>query len=104
MVILSAALKGISPELLEAARVDGATERQVFRRITLPLLAPTIAVVATTIIITALKTFDIVYVDDQRQLRHRRSWPTACIKELFTNGEPDGPARSRWSCCSRSSR
>ena len=38
MVILSAALKGISPELLEAARVDGATERQVFRRITLPLL------------------------------------------------------------------
>ncbi len=36
MVILSAALKGINPELLEAARVDGATERQVFRRITLP--------------------------------------------------------------------
>ena len=36
MVILSAALKGINPELLEAARVDGATERQVFRRIMLP--------------------------------------------------------------------
>ena len=62
MVILSAALKGINPELLEAARVDGATERQVFRRITLPLLAPTVAVVSTTMIITALKAFDVVYV------------------------------------------
>lgn len=62
MVILSAALKGINPELLEAARVDGATEGQLFRRITLPLLAPTLAVVMTTMVITALKAFDIVYV------------------------------------------
>jgi alpha-glucoside transport system permease protein len=62
MVILSAALKGISVELLEAARVDGATELQVFRRITFPLLLPTIAVVSTTMVITALKAFDIVYV------------------------------------------
>jgi len=62
MVILSAALKGISPELLEAARVDGANELQVFRGITFPLLLPTIAVVATTMIITALKAFDVVYV------------------------------------------
>jgi len=62
MVILSAGLKGISTELLEAARVDGATEWHVFRHIILPLLAPTIAVVATTMVITALKAFDIVYV------------------------------------------
>ena len=48
-------------ELLEAARVDGANEIQVFRGIVLPLLAPTIAVVATTIVIYALKTFDVVY-------------------------------------------
>jgi alpha-glucoside transport system permease protein len=61
MVILSAGLKGISTELLEAARVDGANEWQVFRGIIFPLLLPTIAVVATTIIITALKAFDIVY-------------------------------------------
>lgn len=61
MVILSSGLKGISTELLEAARVDGANELQVFRRIILPLLQPTIAVVATTIIIYALKTFDVVY-------------------------------------------
>ncbi|HET9519719.1 MAG TPA: sugar ABC transporter permease [Candidatus Limnocylindrales bacterium] len=62
MVIISAALKGISAELLEAARVDGATEWQVFRRIVFPLLLPTIAVISTTMIITALKAFDIVYV------------------------------------------
>jgi alpha-glucoside transport system permease protein len=61
MVILSAGLKGISTELLEAARVDGANEWQVFRNIILPLLLPTIFVVGTTIVITALKSFDIVY-------------------------------------------
>jgi alpha-glucoside transport system permease protein len=61
MVILSAGLKGISPELLEAARVDGANELQVFRAIILPLLLPTIFVVGTTIVITALKSFDIVF-------------------------------------------
>lgn len=62
MVILSAGLKGISTELLEAARVDGANEWQVFRNIILPLLAPTMAVVATTMVIFALKTFDVIYV------------------------------------------
>jgi alpha-glucoside transport system permease protein len=61
MVILSAGIKSIDRELLEAARCDGATEWQVFRRIMLPLLAPTLAVVTTTMIIFALKTFDIVY-------------------------------------------
>jgi alpha-glucoside transport system permease protein len=62
MVILSAAYKGIPKELLEAARVDGATELQVFWRITIPMMKPTIAVVATTMIINVLKVFDIVYV------------------------------------------
>jgi alpha-glucoside transport system permease protein len=62
MVIISAALKGISSELLEAARVDGANEIQVLRRIVIPLLRPTLTVITTTMIITALKVFDIVYV------------------------------------------
>jgi alpha-glucoside transport system permease protein len=62
MVILSAGLKGISGELLEAARIDGARELQVFFRIILPLLRPTIVVVATTLVINVLKIFDIVYV------------------------------------------
>lgn len=62
MVIISAALKGISTELLEAARVDGATEGQIVRRIIIPLLMPTLTVITTTMIIVALKVFDIVYV------------------------------------------
>lgn len=62
MVILSAAYKGIPRELIEAARVDGANEWQVFWRMTLPMMKPTIAVVATTMVINVLKVFDIVYV------------------------------------------
>ncbi len=62
MVILSAALKGIPGELLEAARVDGAGEITIFRRVLLPLLMPTVTVVGTTLVIFALKAFDIVYV------------------------------------------
>jgi alpha-glucoside transport system permease protein len=61
-VILSAALKGVPVELLEAARLDGASEVMVFRRIVFPLLLPTITVVATTLVIFALKAFDVVYV------------------------------------------
>ena len=62
MVILSAGLKGISTEVLEAARVDGANEWQIFKSIILPLLSPTIAVVGTTLVIFALKMFDLVWV------------------------------------------
>jgi alpha-glucoside transport system permease protein len=62
MVILSAGLKGIPTEVIEAARVDGANEFQIFRRIIMPLVAPTMAVVATTLVIQALKIFDIVWV------------------------------------------
>ena len=61
-VILSAGLKGIAPEILEAARVDGASELRIFRHVIVPLMSPTIAVVATTMVIFALKAFDIVYV------------------------------------------
>jgi len=62
MVILSAAYKGIPRELLEAARVDGANEWQLFWGVTLPMMKSTIAVVATTMVINVLKIFDIVYV------------------------------------------
>ena len=91
MVILSAGLKGISTELLEAARIDGATELQVFFRIILPLLAPTIAVVATTVVITALKTFDIIYV------MTGGLYDTSVIgfefyREQFTNRDPGAAA------------
>lgn len=62
MVVLSAAIKGVPIELIEAARIDGANEWQVFRRITLPSIAGTLAVVVTTTIILVLKVFDIVRV------------------------------------------
>ena len=62
MVILSAGLKGMSEEVLEAARVDGANEWNLFWRIKVPMLNSTIAVVTTTMVIFALKAFDIVYV------------------------------------------
>jgi alpha-glucoside transport system permease protein len=62
MVVLSAALKSISGEVLEAARVDGANEWQLFWRVTFPLLGATMAVVVTIMLVFALKTFDVVYV------------------------------------------
>jgi alpha-glucoside transport system permease protein len=62
MVVLSAAIKAIPDEILEAARIDGASEWQVFRRIMVPNITPTIVVVTTYMIINALKVFDIVFV------------------------------------------
>jgi len=62
MVILYAALKGIDEALLEAARLEGATEFQIFFKITLPLMMPTVTVVTTTLVINVLKVFDVVYV------------------------------------------
>ena len=62
MVVLSAAIKSIPDEILEAARIDGANELQVFRRIIVPSILPTIAVVTTYMVINAMKVFDIVFV------------------------------------------
>jgi alpha-glucoside transport system permease protein len=62
MTILSAAVKGLPSEVLEAARVDGASEWQVFWSIMLPMILPTIIVVTTTLVINILKIFDIVFV------------------------------------------
>jgi alpha-glucoside transport system permease protein len=60
MVVIAAGLSAIPRDVLEAARTDGATEWQVFRRVTVPLLAPVLAVVFVTMIINVLKVFDIV--------------------------------------------
>jgi alpha-glucoside transport system permease protein len=62
MVVLSAAIKAIPVELIEAARIDGASELQVFFKVIIPSILPTIVVVATYMIINALKVFDIVFV------------------------------------------
>jgi len=62
MVVLSAAIKGVSVEILEAARLDGASERQIFFGIIVPIIKGSIITVATTIAIAVLKIFDIVFV------------------------------------------
>ncbi len=62
MVVLSAAIKGVSTEIIEAARLDGASERQLFFRVIVPVIRGSIITVATTIAIATLKIFDIVYV------------------------------------------
>jgi alpha-glucoside transport system permease protein len=62
MVLLSAAVKGIPNEIIEAARIDGANEFQIFWRVIIPMIRSTIVVVSTTIIILVLKVFDIVFV------------------------------------------
>ncbi len=61
-VILSAAIKSIPSELMEAARTDGANERQIFFRIIVPMVSLPIAVLAVTLIVNVVKLFDLVYV------------------------------------------
>lgn len=62
MVLLSSAIKGVPTETIEAARIDGATEVQIFWRVMIPQIGSTIAVVYTTILIAVLKIFDIIFV------------------------------------------
>ena len=61
MVVIAAGLSAMPRDVLEAARTDGATEWQTFRRVTVPLLAPVLSVVFVTMIINVLKVFDIVF-------------------------------------------
>jgi alpha-glucoside transport system permease protein len=62
MVVLSAAIKSIPASILEAARIDGASEMQVFRWVIVPTILPTIVVVTTYMVINAMKVFDIVFI------------------------------------------
>lgn len=65
MVLLAAGMASIPRDALEAARIDGATEWQVFRRVTAPLLRPVLIVVFVTLVINVFKIFDIVFVMQQ---------------------------------------
>ena len=85
LVVVSAGLKGIPSEVIEAARVDGATERQIFWHVILPMLRSVMVVVTVTLIINSLKVFDLVYVMtfgnyDTDVLANRM------FKEMFTFG------------------
>ncbi|MEV6732626.1 MULTISPECIES: ABC transporter permease subunit [unclassified Streptomyces] len=62
MVLIGAGLAAIPRDALEAARMDGASEGQIFRRITVPLLAPVLTVVFVTLVINVMKVFDLVYI------------------------------------------
>ena len=62
MVVLSAAIKGLPSEVIEAARIDGARESQIFFRVVVPMIRGSIITVATTVAIAVLKVFDIVFV------------------------------------------
>jgi alpha-glucoside transport system permease protein len=83
MVILSAAIKSIPDEIIEAARIDGASEWQVFRRIIVPSILPTIVVVATYMVINSLKVFDIVFVMGNAELNQTEVIAERMIRWFF---------------------
>jgi multiple sugar transport system permease protein/alpha-glucoside transport system permease protein len=62
MILIAAGLAGVDRNLLEAARVDGANEWQVFRKVTVPMLAPVLVVVLVTLMINVMKIFDLIYI------------------------------------------
>ena len=88
MVVLSAALKGISEEVIEAARTDGASEWDIFRRIQFPLLSLPIAVVTVWLLINVIKVFDIIYVlTGGGPGNASEVIAFSMVDETFTNGE-----------------
>lgn len=86
MVVLSAAIKAIPSEIIEAARIDGASELQVFRRIVVPTIAPTIAVVVTYMVITAMKVFDLVFVIGSAESNQTEVIAERMIRNFFILG------------------
>jgi alpha-glucoside transport system permease protein len=88
MVVISAALKGISEEVIEAARTDGASEWDIFRRIQLPLLSLPISVVTVWLLINVIKVFDIIYVmTGGGPGGASEVIAFSMVDETFTNGE-----------------
>lgn len=83
MILLSGAIKGVPEETLEAARLDGANERQIFFRVIIPQIRGTILTVFITVLILVLKVFDIVYVLTNGQARSNVI-ANMFFQELFT--------------------
>jgi alpha-glucoside transport system permease protein len=87
-VVISAALKGISEEVIEAARTDGASEWDIFRRIQLPLLSLPLSVVTVWLLINVIKVFDIIYVmTGGGPGGASEVIAFSMVDETFTNGE-----------------
>jgi alpha-glucoside transport system permease protein len=83
MVVLSSAIKAIPSEIVEAARIDGASELQVFWRIVVPTIMPTIVVVTTYMVINAMKVFDIVFVMGNAESNHTEVIAERMIRWFF---------------------
>ena len=87
MVVLSAAIKAIPTEVVEAATLDGATGMKLFRKVTIPMIRGTLVVVLTTIMIAVLKVFDIV-----RTMTNGNFGTQVVANEMYTqafrSGEP----------------
>ena len=86
MVLLSAAVKGVPIDTIEAARIDGANERQIFFRVTVPQIWGTVITVFITVLITVLKAFDIVYVMTNGNF-NTDIIAVRFFNELFRNGD-----------------
>lgn len=80
LTFVAVGLAAIPREVIEASRVDGATEGQILRRVTIPLLSPVLLVVFVTLVIAALKVFDLVFViaptsaEDEATVLAREIW------------------------------
>lgn len=85
MVLLSAAIKSVPEETLEAARLDGATEAQSFFRVVVPQIWPTVITVFITVLIVVMKIFDIVYVTTNGNF-NTNVIGVEFFNQLFTNG------------------
>ena len=85
MVLLSAAVKGVPDDTLEAARIDGANERQTFFRIVVPQIWPTVITVFITVLIGVMKIFDIPYVMTNGNF-NTNVITLDFYNQLFTNG------------------
>ena len=83
MVVLSSAIKGVPSELLEAARIDGANEIQIFLGVIVPYIRGTIITITTTVIIMVLKVFDIVFVMTSGQFE-TQVIANRMFQEMFT--------------------
>ena len=86
MVLLSAAIKGVPDDTLEAARIDGATERQVFFRVVVPQIWGSVVTVFITVLIGVMKIFDVVYVMTGGNF-NTNVVAVRFINELITNGD-----------------
>ena len=93
MTVLSAAIKSVPDDIVEAAQIDGATGFKLFRKVTVPTIRPAVVVVLTTIAMGSLKAFDIV-----RTMTGGNFGTSVVANEFYTQSFRQGEARRRHRC------